>query len=80
MSDVERACELGATGGPNAFSCVTCSDDGRPARIHELDEATGLAFCEDEDGRCEEADVSLVAPVQVGDTVLVHAGVALVRL
>ena len=29
---------------------------------------------------CEEADVSLVAPVQVGDTVLVHAGVALVRL
>jgi hydrogenase maturation factor len=60
--------------------CITCSDEGRAARIHEIDQVTGLALCEDDDGRCEETDVSLVAPVAVGDQVLVHAGVALVRL
>jgi len=61
-------------------SCITCSDEGRPARIHELDAETGLALCEDDEGRCEDVDVTLVAPVGVGDQVLVHAGVALVRL
>ena len=80
MTDVDRTCELASAGGRSTFSCITCSDEGRPARIHELDAATGLALCEDEEGRCEETDVTLVAPVAVGDTVLVHAGVALVRL
>jgi hydrogenase assembly chaperone HypC/HupF len=60
--------------------CITCSDEGLPLRVRELDEATGLAVCEDEDGYDADVDVSLVAPVAVGDMVLVHAGVALTRL
>jgi hydrogenase maturation factor len=60
--------------------CVTCSDEGLPLRILELDAATGLATCRDEDGHQAEVDVSLVAPIAVGDVVLVHAGVALTRL
>jgi hydrogenase maturation factor len=64
----------------SSCSCITCSDEGRPALIHELDAATGLALTEDDEGRCEETDVTLVGPVEIGDKVLVHAGVALVRL
>jgi len=60
--------------------CVTCSDEGLPLRVSELDAATGLAVCGDEDGYHAEVDVSLVTPVAVGDLVLVHAGVALTRL
>ena len=40
---------------------------------------TGLARCACEDGD-EQVDVALVEPLQEGDTVLVHAGVALVRV
>jgi hydrogenase maturation factor len=60
--------------------CITCSDEGLPLRIAQVDAATGLARCADDGGRESEVDVSLVAPVQPGDRVLVHAGVALTRL
>jgi len=60
--------------------CVTCSDEGLPLRVRALDAATGLATCQDEDGYDAEVDVSLVAPLAIGDMVLVHAGVALTRL
>jgi hydrogenase maturation factor len=40
----------------------------------------GLALCEDEDGRLEHVEVTLVEPVAPGDALLAHAGVALTRL
>ena len=54
--------------------CITCSDEGVPMRVLALEEA-GLA-------RCDGGDVmtDLVGPVAPGDTLLVHAGVALARL
>jgi hydrogenase maturation factor len=61
-------------------TCVTCSDEGLPFRVRALDARDGLAECTGEDGAEAEVDVTLVAPVTVGDTVLVHAGVAIARL
>jgi hydrogenase maturation factor len=55
--------------------CVTCSDEGVPMRIQALRD-NGTALC---DGGTEVM-VELVAPVEPGDEVLVHAGVALARL
>jgi hydrogenase maturation factor len=54
--------------------CVTCSDEGVPMRVLELED-DGLA-------RCDGGDVmtDLVGPVAPGDTLLVHAGVALARI
>jgi hydrogenase maturation factor len=57
----------------DAGHCVTCSDEGVPMRVTEVTE--GLALC---DG--VEVMTDLVGPVEPGDELLVHAGVALVRL
>ena len=54
--------------------CVTCSDEGVPMRVLDAGE-DGVAVC---DGG--EVMVDLVGPVAPGDTVLVHAGVAIARL
>ena len=62
--------------------CITCGDEGLPLRIVALEEA-GLARCRDEAAPGRPAvvvDVQLVGEVAPGDLVLVHAGVALVRL
>jgi hydrogenase maturation factor len=40
----------------------------------------GLARCASEDGATSTVETTLVEPVAPGDMVLVHAGVALVRL
>ena len=55
--------------------CVTCSDEGVPMRVLEA-RGDGLALCE---GGVEVL-TELVGDVAPGDEVLVHAGVALVRL
>ena len=60
--------------------CITCSDEGIPMEVLRLDGARGIALCVAEDGSKSSVDVELVAPVGPGDSVLVHAGVALVRL
>jgi hydrogenase maturation factor len=60
--------------------CITCGDDGEPERVLAIDEARGLALCQAEDGARESVEIALVVPLAVGDTVLVHAGTALVRL
>ena len=70
--------------------CVTCADEGRLAEVvgpapDDLD-PTGLgspglgrrALVRTAAGQ-ETIDVSLVAPVSVGDLVLVHAGAGLTR-
>ena len=65
--------------------CVTCSDEGRLGEVIEplgsLIDPAGLdnmALVRTADGE-EAVDVTLVAPVVLGDLVLVHAGTALAR-
>jgi hydrogenase maturation factor len=46
-------------------------------RVVKLDAERGLALCESADGRRRSVEVALIeAPVE-GDTLLVHAGVAI---
>jgi hydrogenase maturation factor len=59
--------------------CITCSDEGVAMRVVETTE-TGVARCATEDGEMSEVMCDLVGAVSPGDAVLVHAGVALVRL
>jgi hypothetical protein len=55
--------------------CITCSDEGVPMRVLEAS-VDGLARCEGD----VEVMTDLVGAVAPGDELLVHAGVALVRL
>jgi hydrogenase maturation factor len=60
--------------------CITCGDDGVPMQVLAVDESRCLALCIDEDGAKSTVEIELVAPVDVGNELLVHAGTALVRL
>ena len=60
--------------------CITCSDEGVEMRALEVDAASGLAICLDGEGSPSEVDLGIVTGVAPGDSVLVHAGVALTRL
>jgi len=60
--------------------CITCGDDGVPMTVMRVDEDRGLALCEDEAGARSSIETALVEPVAPGDSLLVHAGTALVRL
>ena len=60
--------------------CITCGDDGVPMRVLRIDAERGLALCVDDDGDKSTVEIALVDPVAPGDSVLVHAGVALVTL
>jgi len=64
--------------GPHQ-GCITCGDEGLVMRVTAVGE-DGLGACAGPDGARETVDLALVAPVGPGDSVLVHAGVALVRL
>jgi hydrogenase maturation factor len=59
----------------DAFHCTTCSDEGVPMRVVEV-RAGGTALCEGD----VEVMTDLVGAVEPGETLLVHAGVALQRL
>jgi hydrogenase maturation factor len=59
--------------------CITCGDVAEPLRVVSLDAERELALCEDGAGRRETVEVALVAPVAVGDELLVHAGTAIAR-
>jgi hydrogenase maturation factor len=58
--------------------CVTCSDEGISMEVLAL--GADQALCQDEQRVTHEVAVDLVAPVQVGDRLLVHAGVAIRQL
>ena len=58
--------------------CVVCSDAGIPVRMLSLDGDDAL--CEDAAGNRMQVAVELVAPVRVGDALLIHGGVAIGRL
>jgi len=58
-------------------SCITCGDVAIVARVVELRGQSALVEC---DGAREEVAVELVAPVELGEQLLCHAGVALERV
>jgi len=60
--------------------CITCGDEGIPMTVLRIDEARELALCANEAGEKSAVEIALVDPVEPGDSLLVHAGVALVRL
>ena len=49
-------------------------------RVLDIDSATGLARCRDDEGVEADVDVALVESLAPGNAILVHAGVALARL
>lgn len=58
--------------------CITCGDEGIPMRVFEC--RADFAVCTDQAGERRDVALDLVGPVQAGDEVLVHAGVAIRRL
>jgi hydrogenase expression/formation protein HypC len=59
--------------------CITCSDEGTEMRVVRVDAHRQMALCEDAAGTRSSVEVALV-DANPGDTLLVHAGTALVRL
>jgi hydrogenase maturation factor len=58
--------------------CVTCSDAGIPVRVISLQDHDAL--CEDAAGNRAEIAVELVEPVEAGEVLLTHGGVAIGRV
>jgi hydrogenase expression/formation protein HypC len=58
--------------------CVTCSDAGIPVRVISVERDDAL--CEDAAGNQACIAVELVTPVQIGETLLTHGGVAIGRV
>jgi hydrogenase maturation factor len=71
-ADIERACRA------DEEHCITCADEGIPMRVIELCART--AVCADVDRQRHEVAVDLVEPVGIGETLLVHAGVAIAHI
>ncbi len=59
--------------------CITCGDVAVELAVVAVDDARGLALCEDEHDRRETVETALVGPVEIGDRLLVHAGTAIAR-
>ncbi len=59
--------------------CITCGDVAEPMRVLRVDTHRELALCEDAAGGRRTVEVALVAPVEVADELLVHAGTAIGR-
>ena len=59
--------------------CSTCRDAATPMRVLEVDEPRELALCVDQQECRQTVDTGIVGAVVPGDTLLVHAGTALVR-
>ena len=57
--------------------CITCGDVATAKRVVALHGATATVEGE---GASEDVAVELVGPVQVGDVLLCHAGVALEKV
>ena len=55
--------------------CVVCSDAGIPVRVISIQDDDAL--CEDAAGIRTDIAVELVAPVQHGEILLTHGGVAI---
>ena len=57
--------------------CITCGDVAIPMRVISTGGEDGLADCVTEEGETAAVDLSLVDGVNAGDSVLVHACVAI---
>jgi hydrogenase maturation factor len=62
----------------NHNGCVTCSDAGIPLRVISVEGDDAL--CEDAAGSRAWIAVELVMPVQAGEVLLTHGGVAIGRV
>ena len=62
---------------PHENRCITCGDVGVEMRVVRIED--GLALCE-ASGERREVEVALLDAVAVGDVLLVHADVGLVKL
>jgi hydrogenase expression/formation protein HypC len=62
----------------NYDGCVTCSDAGIPVRVVSVEGDDAL--CEDAAGSRAWIAVELVMPVQAGEVLLTHGGVAIGRV
>ncbi len=58
--------------------CVVCSDAGIPVRVVSVEGDDAL--CEDAAGNRAQIAIELVAPIQVGEILLTHGGVAIGRV
>jgi hydrogenase maturation factor len=56
---------------------MTCGDVAEPMRVLRVDRSRQLALCVDEGGERRTIEIALVAPVDEGDELLVHAGTAI---
>jgi hydrogenase maturation factor len=63
---------------PAIGHCITCSDEGTPMTVRAL--APDHAVCTDDADARHEVAVDLVGPLEIGDAILVHAGVAIRHL
>ena len=61
------------------FSCPTCRDEGLPARVLAINEATNIAAVQMVDVEREVA-LDLLDDVRDGDFVLVHLDIAIAKL
>jgi hydrogenase expression/formation protein HypC len=55
--------------------CVVCSDAGIPVRVISIEGDDAL--CEDRAGNRAQIAVGLVTPVEIGEVLLTHGGVAI---
>jgi hydrogenase maturation factor len=55
--------------------CITCSDAGIPVRVISIENDDAL--CEDAAGNRTVIAVELVTPLQTGEILLTHGGVAI---
>jgi hydrogenase expression/formation protein HypC len=62
----------------NHDGCVTCSDAGIPVRVVSVEGDDAL--CEDAAGSRALIAVELVMPIQPGEVLLTHGGVAIGRV
>ena len=62
---------------PDTEQCLTCGDVAVEAAVLAVEGANALV---EVDGRTEQVGIELVAPVEPGDVLLCHAGIALERL
>lgn len=59
-------------------SCITCGDVAVPLEVVTVH--ADVACCRDDDEHFEDVAIDLVGAVYPGDRLLVHAGVALLKL
>ena len=76
---MSQPAHLAAHCGPEDH-CITCAAEGVVMRVAGIEDGEGLARCVRDDGAPAEGAVDRGEPVEAGDLILVHAGVALARL